>query len=74
MASTIRLVIVDEHGDEISEMAFRIDYGNEEQRVIIVLDAGADDDACEHDHSMTAREALDYSMAQQLAMSEGYDA
>lgn len=70
MASTIRVHVIDEHGNHLSQMQFNIDFGSETQDVVIVL--SDPDSDCEHGKSY--REALNDSMAEQLAMVEGYDA
>ena len=38
MGSVIDLKVVSGDGDELSEMRFTVDYGDEEQTVVVVLD------------------------------------
>jgi hypothetical protein len=70
MASRIVLHVVNEYGQHLSEAKFKVDYGDEKQIVVIVL---RDPDVA-HREGSPFREALNESMAEQLAMQEGYDA
>lgn len=71
MSSVIEVVIISEHGEQLSATRQTIDYGNEMQRVVVIL---SDPDAPQDEMDMTAREALNESFADQLSMVEGYDA
>lgn len=70
MSSTIKLSIMSEHGELLARQTMTVEYGNEAQDVIIILD----DPSISRLPGLTAREALDDCMAQQLALIEGDDA
>lgn len=69
MSSIIEVHVISEYGEEISRTQMTLGYGNEFQRVLVILS----DPDVEH-VDMTAREALDECMAEQLSTQEGFDA
>lgn len=70
MSSVITLSIRTEHGELLSKQALTIDYGNDHQEVTVFLD----DPDLAGLPTLTFREVLDESMAEQLAMTENFDA
>lgn len=70
MASRIVLHVVNEYGEHLSEMKFKVDYGNEKQVVVVVLQ----DPDIPLGRDIPFREALNDALAEEMAMQEGYDA
>lgn len=63
MGSVIHLKVLTEGGELLSQMHLSFDYGDEEQTVVVVLDAIADDISESLDHFLTVNDMLEYEIA-----------